>query len=745
MPKDRIRFRARTTVPALPNVVGSRGASSFFGKFADVMGDLNSQIQARADKRAVKRATKRGLVAGRDPQFKTIEGEGIEVEAFNQSALDTFANRLEIRARAKAGEIYDKNLQDPKQLDEALGNYAMGVQAEIPGELLEGFNLFWSKNTAPLMEAATKESRRIARNAQAATLSEVVDSKIRGAERMSFVSDDDLVYEANIEGERNDLFLKMVTHGPPQEFTVAGQTFPADPRRMGIVDPNEIVKQMEQFDRRVAMSRVMGKFDNARKQGEAAEFARDWIDNPVQGFSNEERAKLSASMKSAISSDEAINKRVNDEAKAAQAIASSKRAGDLKREVAAGRGTEEMIEAAFPQDISGDERARLLIQLDDVTQKQNKAIADQQRVAFAMTAGLPLDAKNPEDRKAVDAYFAQRFGNAPPTAETMTEIVDFIRDVAVIPTVTRGAMRSLARSSDPAQAVLAADMIARIQAQAPQVLETLPKDEKAFSLLVSGMVASGTEPAVAVELARLRVYETPASEMEQLRKVFTEKGFDGDNEDALNDLIDDEFDPVFRLQPNAPASMIGEYDSLVEQYYIRTRDEEVARKLAGQDLIRVWGVSDTVGTPFAGETGEAERGRLQMVKYPPEKANGNDGSRNKWMRKQLEQEAKALNVPNPDRVFLISDDRTAREKTRSWQVWHVRKEDGRPVPVLTENNRPFRWRPQFDISDEGKTAVASKKQSKARSQAIHLERVDILSEGTVAEQLFGIPAAERPK
>lgn len=740
MARDRLRFRPKMTVATLPGHNISTGAPQFLSDFAGVMGNLNIKLNERADKRAAKKAVAAGLIAGRDPMFRTLKGDGLAVEAFNNSALDTFASRLEQRSRQEIGKLFDKHNSDPKQLETVFSEYRNGVANEIPAELLEPFDAFWNKNTRPLIDKARDELLRINRNQQAGALSEVIIERLRGAEQMAFNSIDDVLFEENITGERNDFFAKLVANGPPQAFKIGNQEFPTDDTRSGIVDPAKIIQQMEQFDRTVIIGRVLGKFDRSRKAGEGAEFARDFIDHPIDGFTTAERSKISASMTSSLRADEAINKRVNDEAKAAEEIQRSRRVGDLKRRCAAGQCTEEDIEQAFPQDISGDERGRLLIQLDDLRSKQADSIAAQQRVAFAIQAGIPLDAKNPDDRKAVHAYFKQRFGDAPPTAETMTEIVDFIRDVAVIPTVVRGGIRSLARSANPEQAVLAADMIARIQKAAPQVLETMPKDEKAFSLLVSNNVGAGVEPQQAVELARLRVYETPASEMEQLRKVFMEKGFEKDNSGSLADLIDDEFDPIFRTQPSTPPAMMGEFNDLVEQYYIRTRDEELARKLAGQDLVRVWGVSDVVGSRV-----EAQEGRLQMVKYPPEKVHG-DGELNKWMRPQLEADISDQKISGvkAENVFLVADDRTAREKTRTWQVWHVRS-DGRPVPVLDVDNRPARWRPQFDISPAGKSAADSKKKAKARAQSIHLERLEILKDGTVAEQLFGLPAAQRTR
>lgn len=730
MAKERLRFRQRVTVGTLPRVTPSKGVSQLLSQFTQIMGDLNRQVQDRLDKRAVKKAATQGLIAGRDEQFQPIEGDTITIEAFNQAGLDTLANRLEIRSRKASRELFDKHSNDPTLLENALGEYRDGVIGEIPESLLEPFVLFWDNNTRPLMDSAVAESRRVSRNAHAATLDEVVGEKLAGAERMSFLTQDNLESESNITGERNDLFLKLISHGPPQAFKVAGQFYPADARRTGIVDPDQIVAKMEQFDRTVLMSRVMGKFDRARKAGEGAEFARDFIDNPIKGFSDAERTAMASKMTTGLSRDKAINLQVGDEEKAQIEIVKARQVGDLKRGVADGTSDEEDVEAAFPSLISGQERGQLLIAIDNRRKKKKDETDGIARVAFAIQAGIPMDAKSTEDRKAVDAYYKRQFGDAPPTAETLTNVVDFIRDVAVVPTTVRSGIRSLARSANPEQAVLAADLVARIQKAAPQVLDTMPQDEKAFSLMVSDNVAAGVESAVAVELARLRVYETPDSEMEQLRAVFKTKKFDKANTEALTEFIDDTFDPPFRLQPTAPPAMAGEYDDLVEQYFIRTRDEEVARRLAGQDLARVWGVSDT----------KDGKGRLQLMKFPPELVYG-DGSKAPWMREQLEAEMreKAPDI-KPESVFLITDDRTAREKNKTWQVWTTR-EDGMIVPVLDKDNRPGRWRPLFKTSPEGVALVKSREKSKAEAAAIHQDQIRILREGTVAEQLLGVPAS----
>ena len=132
MAKERLRFRQRVTVGALPQVTPSKGVSQLLSKFTEVMGDLNRQVQDRLDKRAVKKAASQGLIAGRDEQFQPIEGDTITIEAFNQSALDTFANRLEIRSRKASSELFDKHSNDPTLLENALGDYWDGVIGEIP-------------------------------------------------------------------------------------------------------------------------------------------------------------------------------------------------------------------------------------------------------------------------------------------------------------------------------------------------------------------------------------------------------------------------------------------------------------------------------------------------------------------------------------------------------------------------------------------------------------------------------------
>jgi hypothetical protein len=325
-----------------------------------------------------------------------------------------------------------------------------------------------------------------------------------------------------------------------------------------------------------------------------------------------------------------------------------------------------------------------------------------------------MDWKDKKQVEAVDHYYETAIGPGL-SPEAVNQTAQLVKSTAIVPTQARVMIRSFARAGTPEYAVLAAELVSRINETSPQALATIPADERAFSLMVTQAVNAGMDRVQAVDLARERVYRTDPALQEKLKAVTDDKEFRKHNLETLNKQIDKNFDTLFRRQPDAPKAMQGEFDNLTKLYYTKTQDEIQARTLAWRDLMHVWGVTDV------------NPGGKQMMKYSPEKIFWN-GEPNNWMRKQLEKEIEPYLAKQPDvivaftekgaappppkndtsAVRIVADEITARARIPSYAVMRQRT-DGLFEPVLDDKNRPARWTPDFASTPEGRERAAEQK------------------------------------
>ncbi len=380
-------------------------------------------------------------------------------------------------------------------------------------------------------------------------------------------------------------------------------------------------------------------------------------------------------------------------------------ASELELAVERGQVFEAEVQEAFANDIiTGSKRTQLMKQID--TQRQEAAERTERTALISTTlqTGQPLDSKNTDHVKAVDEFYNGLGGQdmlASPEGRTMA--TNLVRQTGIIPSDMRSFIRVQARAGNQA----AAEMIERLNEDAPAVLRDLPQSEIAFGLQAAELSKAGMEPDQAMNLARKNVYQLEESEREVLSNQYQPER--KNNLSALNGYIDDDFDGWFTSQPEAPAALQGEFENLTESYYLQTRDIGMARKLAWSDLKRVWAVTEING------------GR-HLMKYAPEAFYGVGD--NDWMQTQLQSDVATLGVTDP--VKVVADNQTAREKVPSYAVLRVR-EDGLTEPVLNENNQPIRWRPDFASSEAGRKAAKERedavKSARKRAQQLREHQV----------------------
>jgi hypothetical protein len=108
------------------------GRARSFQGLAAGLAKITDGLQDQMDRKAIADAKKKGRIAGASgtPELRdddwTLSGE-----AFNDAALQSFANQIDLNARAKLAELETKFSIDPKGFASAAAGYKEGVVSEI--------------------------------------------------------------------------------------------------------------------------------------------------------------------------------------------------------------------------------------------------------------------------------------------------------------------------------------------------------------------------------------------------------------------------------------------------------------------------------------------------------------------------------------------------------------------------------------------------------------------------------------
>lgn len=264
-----------------------------------------------------------------------------------------------------------------------------------------------------------------------------------------------------------------------------------------------------------------------------------------------------------------------------------------------GPGTETLVNRLYSTGaLSPDEYSNTLAAIDSSTVRRAKAGAGAAEIANALAAGLPLDPKDADQRKALDSYFVSgtngvERGSEPWQSAAMT----VANKTRMLPDSALAWTRQAMRSPDASIAGSAAQFYGAVATAAPDALSGFDDDTKAFAGTVNSMIEAGTDPKKAVEVARANVFELKSELREQRRKQYTKEVTNSPA--ALAVFIDQDFDPgMFSSQPGATAALQTDFDSQAQRYFERVGDISLARKLAWSDLTRVYGETRVNGSPM---------------------------------------------------------------------------------------------------------------------------------------------------
>jgi hypothetical protein len=235
-----------------------------------------------------------------------------------------------------------------------------------------------------------------------------------------------------------------------------------------------------------------------------------------------------------------------------------------------------------------------------------KETAVSREIAETLRAGLPLDPRNADHRKAVMQSFAQDVrGLEIGSPEWQATASAYAARTRMLPDQALAWTRQTTRSPDPKVAAAGAQFYGAIAAASPDAVGEIDADTKAFASTVNAMIEAGTDPTRAVETARATVFDLKPEVRKRREEEYREHAKQSDA--ALANLVDRDFDPGWFSSPPALSSgLAGDFAAQTERYFRKVGDIALARDLAWTDLKRIYGPSRVNGDPI-------------MIAFPPER------------------------------------------------------------------------------------------------------------------------------
>ena len=118
-------------IAQVPQVHISTGQAQGLMGMADTFMKLGQFASDKADRVAVAQGRQEGLLAGAAGAPKLKDDSTLYGSAFNQAALDTYTNQVELGARNKLDELRTKFAADPEGFQKASEGYMTGILGEV--------------------------------------------------------------------------------------------------------------------------------------------------------------------------------------------------------------------------------------------------------------------------------------------------------------------------------------------------------------------------------------------------------------------------------------------------------------------------------------------------------------------------------------------------------------------------------------------------------------------------------------
>lgn len=349
----------------------------------------------------------------------------------------------------------------------------------------------------------------------------------------------------------------------------------------------------------------------------------------------------------------------------------------------------DFTEANIPHEnaISGPERTALRGRLASVNSA--KRIKTNLVALGANVIKNGGDRYDPDHQKAVDAFVEDN------NITDIGAMFDILKDSGIMPQPLENFFNVTALREDSEFAEDALMYYGNLMATNRFLVSEMGAEVKEIYGEAHVMVNSGLGAQKALSIARDNS-QLPQPQREQRRLEYREFDAIKDNAKALRTSMKND-ETVFGFKTEwfglsytkAISEMTGEYNSLVETFYIRTGNQDTAQKMAWNTLSETWGPSAT-GIHVTGD--EVIHDEQRPMKYPPERmmmiSSNTSQNRLSAFAEVHGLDVKSMKVMN-DSITAID---VGGEKGPSWAIMMVDAETGeyyRPVNAAT--GQPLRW------------------------------------------------------
>lgn len=360
------------------------------------------------------------------------------------------------------------------------------------------------------------------------------------------------------------------------------------------------------------------------------------------------------------------------EARAKKEHADGRMWGDLKIAVTNGTAGLMDIEKAYdmyPDVINESRRAELMMIHDRETKARTKNAELSQMVDWSLANGEPLNNKNTDHNKAVNAYYEKN-----PSFQLG---IDLAAKTNIMPDLMEDEFRRLPFLGKPEKVLELANAYEILERESPLSLENIGTKQAAVLGTVSSLYRAGVPINEAVDLARENASKPP-EEQKALQNEYVVASREKPSLTRLESQMDsdDRFDISMGIlgAPDAPAALRSSYRAVEMEYYTKTGgDMDLAAKLAFNHIGRVYSSTEV-------------NGKDQVIAYAPERVTGLPA---KFLTKDLKKQAKDYGL-DPEKVMIVPDANTAREKgIKSYPIYSIDRFNN-PVPT------GYRWTPDVD-------------------------------------------------
>lgn len=648
---------------SLPVPMGGGGAVDGFAALGQGFAALAQPFERSDNARQQIAGLERGAIKaleidlGQGPALTRGATPGAQAE--DRAALAVYWDRVQLATSRELRQLA-ATTADTGTLVAKASDYAKGMKKNMPAILQTDFDKYVEQQTAPYLAAAANRQAKMAGEADKALMEQRGADLMENARQMGFLfadSDDPGQQKAALRAVQGNIqsmvqSLSAAVQGGRMAPEVAQRALQeqlpafnsAVLQGMFSAAPNKeaIAQAFAEGKLRVPMAQLVQKEDGTfdmQIQPRA---------NPAVLLDLEQQNALRGWMKASIDTSQQITERRQNAAKEAQAATNARVYSDLNIGVLAGRATYETVEDAYGKGaITPEQRTALFRDIKAGQDKQNVTLAQIGRVEVALKGGAPLDPALPDDKKALDLHYemtAKTWAGLPPD-QTIARSIQYSQQVGMVPTPVKSLIRGGLRGGNAEQAMLAANTVAQLRNDNPQLLNDFADDDLRLATLISSYTDDGVAPQQALQMAKDQMKMAPNLREAREREFDLQMGrTDTERQAKATQLIEGKVNSLWQSDPTVDPVMRQDFMRLARDEYVRTGNLGAAVTMALQNTDKVWGRTEVGGG--GRDVNNKRLPAFRYMKYAPEVVYGlkqmTPAENAKWMNEQLMEDVRGL-------------------------------------------------------------------------------------------------------